>query len=105
MKDRSEEPTLRDLFACFALEGMIANKGFQDRGARGRAADAYMAADGMLEARKSSEEILIERRAQEISDKEIEKAEKKKEELIAHQRKVELLRKVFNRRGGIGRGG
>ena len=89
MKDRSQDMTLRDIFACFALEGMIANKGFKDRGARGRAADAYMAADGMLEARKSSKEVLIEQKNEEAIRLHAQEVE-------AHKKKVELMRRVFN---------
>ena len=51
MRDRSNDMTLRDVFACFALQGIVAKHGFEGRGARGRAADAYMFADSMVEAR------------------------------------------------------
>jgi hypothetical protein len=97
MKDRSKEMTLRDMFACFALEGMIAHKGFKDRGARGRAVDAYMAADGMLEARQSSREILLEERKKELNDEAVRKIEEKELEMLEHMRRAELIEKMFKR--------
>ena len=71
MRDKSEDLTLRDFFATYALMGLITRNGYGSRGIKGTTLDSYKFADEMLKTRENTEE-LIEKDHQNLLRKHIE---------------------------------